>query len=431
MRTWLTIGLCVWAGMRLAVAGNAPQQMASHDIVIEFEAVNGVPISDVELWVSRDSGRDWQKAVAERTGDTAVRYFAPENGRYDFYLVLRNDAGASAEPPAPGSTPVASIVVDTVPPLLQLHEARIEPVAAGSPTIIFDVSLVEENLSDTGVRVFYRTEGGPWTDGGPVVRCEKTLTWQAPDDLGSPADFRVVATDLAGNSAASELPDVAVPLAEASALPDPMAAETPTAPDTPDVAVSVEPVTIAPVEPPVVEHAAAAGEAATATPSRPTPVTDLDRLHTLANQFMREGRHDLAAARLEDALRVAPGDADTLVDLGSAMYRLQRYDEARGRFDEALQAAPDHSGALEGLALVAATQRRYPDAREHLQHLLKLRPDSGANWLRYGDIEHRLGNAPQAFEAWERVLKLSEADEAVREKARRRLAYFRAGRSPE
>jgi tetratricopeptide (TPR) repeat protein len=139
---------------------------------------------------------------------------------------------------------------------------------------------------------------------------------------------------------------------------------------------------------------------------------------------MSEGRYALAVARLEDALAVAPDEPDVLVDLGSALYRLDRYDDADRRFHSALDVAPDDLGALEGVALVAVTQKRYPQAREQLRHLLRLRPESGKVWLRYGDVEHHLGNENEALQAWERVLTAREADADVRHKAQRRLDYL-------
>jgi tetratricopeptide (TPR) repeat protein len=139
---------------------------------------------------------------------------------------------------------------------------------------------------------------------------------------------------------------------------------------------------------------------------------------------MGEGRYSLAAARFEDAVGFAPRDADLLARLGTALYRAGRHDEAGARFREALGTNADHAGALEGLALVAVTQKQYAQAREYMRQLQRLEPKSGSVWLRSGDIEHRLGNTPQALDAWRRVLAVAEADKDLREKAQRRLDYF-------
>jgi tetratricopeptide (TPR) repeat protein len=119
-----------------------------------------------------------------------------------------------------------------------------------------------------------------------------------------------------------------------------------------------------------------------------------------------------------------------LSELGSALYSAGKYDDATTRFEAALKLTPDVPNALEGLALVAATQRRYPQAREHLLHLLRVNPQSAANWLRLGDIEHKLGNTEEAATAWQRVLDMRAADRALRDKAEKRLKLLGPARAP-
>ena len=152
-------------------------------------------------------------------------------------------------------------------------------------------------------------------------------------------------------------------------------------------------------------------------------VDDLAELRQLAHTLMRDGQFDLAADRFQAALKLAPEDADLLVDRGSALYRLRNFDQAHDHFASANKLDPNHHGALDGLALVAATQKRYPEAREHLKHLLDLQPNAGLVWLRFGDIEHRLGNRKRALQAWTRVLQ-TDADAELLSRAQRRLDYF-------
>jgi TolA-binding protein len=204
-------------------------------------------------------------------------------------------------------------------------------------------------------------------------------------------DLRLVAADLAGNVSSADLLRVPLPEIQADRPPE-------TQPATP--VPSTEP-----------------------APPAPVPA-EAEHLRKLARDFTAEGRFSLAAARLEDAVALAPRDADLLVELGTALYHAGRYDDAADRLHAALSAQPDHGGALDGLALVAATQRQYPQAREYLLQLQRLRPDSGLMWLRSGDIEHRLGNTAPARAAWRKVLNAADADDSVRAGARRRLAYF-------
>ena len=391
------------------VSGATARYVASRQVVIEYRAASTNHVEDADVWVSSDSGRSWQKSDAARVGRGTLRFTAPADGTYQFYLVLRNEAGSSAEPPEAGSAPTTTVIVDTVPPLLQLHSASAEITPSDSTRVLVKASLVEENLSESGIRIFYRANSGDWIDGGPATFSAGVITWTPPESAPSSFALRVVVTDLAGNRASGEIAGVKLP------------------------------------SPPNIDHSSSSRVIASddialasdvAIPAPPPPSQDdslspaaraeLQNLRQLARRFADQGQNSLAIARLEDALKLSPQDTDVLVDLGQALYRAGRYTDADGRFKTATAAAPDHVGALEGLALVAATEKRYPDAREHLQHLLRLLPDSSSVWLRYGDIEHRLGNTTQALDAWERVLNLP--DDGTRDKALRRLDYFRPAR---
>jgi len=418
-----------------ALADAAPQvvrYVPAHSIDIEYRAAGPAVVrsstshsTEAELWVSTDAGRSWQQTETERVGRTTLRYTAPADGRYDFYLVLRNEAGTSAAAPEPGATPTVSVVADTVPPLFQAHSAQPELADDGALTVLIHATIVEENLSADAIRVFYRASDAEWTDGGVAARADGGLSWTHPRAIGRTVDLRLVATDLAGNRTTSDLSQVSLPTSSRDAAEK----ATATQPAVGPWPASIEPVgppMAAAVTPPAVEPV---GPVAETQPASPEPTTqpaapDPQNLRKLAARFMGEGRYALAVARLEEALEVAPGDADVLVELGSALYRLARYNDSDQRFQSALDLAPDHPGAIEGLALVAATQKRYPQAREHLRHLLRLRPESGSVWLRVGDIEHRLGNEAEALDAWERVLTARETDADVRRQAQRRLDYF-------
>ncbi len=415
--------------MLAATSAPAAQYVATPEIVLQFRTSDSAPVTAAELWLSTDNGRSWQKTAAERSG-TMLRYCAPADGRYDFFIILRNEAGASADAPVAGTKPTATVVVDRTPPLVQLHAARVEATGEEPPRLTLRCSLVEENLSETGLRLFYRgtdDKERTWRDGGSVTRADGSLSWPLPALSTTTLDIRVVATDLAGNAATSELRDVAIPAAGRSPVGGARSAAPADDPNEAVLVAHVEPVTVAPAP---TNRAAETADRPAALPM-PTPLSaenaqQIVRLRSAAGRLAEEGQYSLAAARLEEALRLSPQDSDLLTDLGGTFYRLGQYDDAKQRFAAATQLAPDHTRAVEGLALVAATQKRYPEAREHLQHLLRLVPDSGNDWLRYGDVEHRLGNTAQARAAWERVLQMPAADKDLREKAQRRLDYFRA-----
>jgi hypothetical protein len=398
-----------------AACAAPPRYLAARDITLEFQAGNRVPVTTAELWVSTDGRRNWRRTATATAGAHALHYTAAADGVYDCYVVLKNAGGTSGPPPGPGTAATATVVVDTLAPLLQIHAARIaarsadeDQAPASAPaqprTVNFDLTLVEEHLSESGLRAFYKTAAGDWHDGGPVQFTADSAAWTAPPELSGTLDVRLVATDLAGNRAQEDVRGLDLPAALAPAAP---AADPPPAASQPSDA-----------------------NARTSTPGPLTPnvspraVVEAQHLRGLAARFLDAGRFSLAAARFEDALAATPGDADLLADLGQVLIRLNRLEDADARFHAALDAAPDHARALDGLALVAATQRRYPQAREYLLRLQQLQPDVGGVWLRSGDIEHRLGNLTQALEDWERARTRSGKEQELRDKAERRLEYF-------
>jgi Flp pilus assembly protein TadD len=388
-----------------------PQYVASRDIVVACDAANGAPVSKVELWVSADAGRTWQSALAVPCGEHAVRFSAPADGKYDFYVVLHNPAGASTDPPGPGSPPAATTIVDTVAPLLQIHATEVQRTDGGAWSVSLKASLIDENLSPSGIRVFYRTAGQKWTDGGPATRADRRIVWTPPASAGPLMDLRVVATDLAGNRSVADVLDVTIPASPESASVEKATTRPATSAETRGAAHGLE-------------LASDVSLADTDDVPRLAAAPEVQRLCGQADRFMGEGHYSLAAARFEDAVGVAPRDADLLARLGTALFRAGRHDEAGARFREALGSNVNHAGALEGLALVAVTQKQYAQAREYMRQLQRLEPKSGNVWLRSGDIEHRLGNTPQALDAWRCVLVVAGTDKDLREKAQRRLDYF-------
>jgi len=156
----------------------------------------------------------------------------------------------------------------------------------------------------------------------------------------------------------------------------------------------------------------------------PEPLTPrAQRLAEAAAAFSRRGEFSLAAARLREALALAPRNPDLLVSLGNASFQTRDLAEAERLFRLALDSQPGHAAALEGLALVAMNLDRYPDARENLRRLLELDPSTARHWLHYGDVEHRLGQQQSALEAWRHVLQLAPEPE-LRGRAERRLSLF-------
>ena len=103
-------------------ANAAARFVSTPQIQLDYATTNETPVAAVDVWVSTDSGRSWRAAEVARAGAHTVRYTAPADGKYGFYLVLHSAAGDSAAPPQAGTPPLLSVIVDTTPPLLQVFD---------------------------------------------------------------------------------------------------------------------------------------------------------------------------------------------------------------------------------------------------------------------------------------------------------------------
>lgn len=381
---------------------DAPRFVNSRRVALCYATAAQTTIDQVHVWVSTDCGRSWQRQPDVRQFDDRVLCQTPADGRYDFYLVLENEAGTSAPPPQPGTRPHSRVIVDTTPPLMQIHACEPAVGEYDQPILRFRVSLIEEHQSTRGCRLFYRVSPTDlWQDGGEVCVTGDTAEWQPPEFDVAEVEVKLVAADQAGNRAVSSVFPVQLPRRERTPTTQP-----------------------APEQPQPIALAADTLQTVIREPLPPADPQRIDGLRQLALRYLREGRHPLAEARLRDALELAPNDVDLNIDLGTVLYHAKRFDAAGESYQKALGLDPDHAGALEGLAVVAATRRQYPQARMHLQRLLERNPDSALTWLRLGDVEHKLGHRTEALTAWRRATEAPADKPETHSRATLRLKRF-------
>lgn len=393
----------------------APLFVNSREISLSLGTAGATPTS-VSLYVSTDDGQTWELWPREQPGPATLTFTAPGDGRYAAYLVLDSTAGRSAAPPRPGSRPHALIVVDTAPPTLQLHDAVAVLGDADRPVLRLTVSLLEEHLTDGGVRLFYKPPlGSPWRDGGPVTIQNGRADWPLPADALGALDVMLVATDRAGNRASDQrsVADCSPPRPTAWPAPASAPARSTLQPKPQPKAAS---------QPSV--PASQQGDPSASQAAVEPPTAKARQLRDAAAKLAADGRLALAAARLQDALESSPGQPELLIDLGNVLCRSKRYDEARLRFQAALEADPTAGAALEGLGLAAVAEKRFADAATHLAALVKLQPECGRCWLRLGDVQHQRGLVAEARQAWRRALENGGATPEVRDGARARLERF-------
>lgn len=404
------------AMFQLAAVATAPNYINTSSVIVNAD-VEDAPDAELRVW--RLTAEGWTPIEAQTLRPGVARVESAGDGEYALFVAVQTPT-CPAKPPTSADAPQALFIVDTRSPTLQIHNVRPpRPGECASPRgLVLEMSLLEEHLDPQGARLYWRATGsGPWSDGGSITPGSGTIIWQAPNDAPRRVDVMVMAVDQAGNRAS----DTWV----AALIRDPVAnnetgatainrdtASKPASPQNPND-IDDDESTLESPEPPV-----------TPIPLT-TPLSDprVERLRRLAREHANRGQMSLAAARLEDALSLDPAEPELLAELGTATLKLGKFDNAESRFSAALACDPQHVPSIEGLALVAVSQNRYDAARSRLLELLSLQPQSGETWLRYGDVENKLGNLEDARQAWRHAAENAK-DRALRDKAQKRLRLF-------
>jgi len=98
-------------------------------------------------------------------------------------------------------------------------------------------------------------------------------------------------------------------------------------------------------------------------------------LVVMAREMLRAGRLKAAIGQLQEALRLAPLNADALKTLGRVYYRHREREMARRYLTRAREVAPADIEVLRLLAEIALHEDRRLAAREYLEQVLIVHPN--------------------------------------------------------
>lgn len=182
--------------------------------------VSGVPV--MELWVTRDQGRQWQK-VPRSNDDSATlpsspgdgeaiskqfAYTAPGEGLYGFLVVVRSGVGIGDPDPKPGDPPRRLVEVDTTKPEVTVNVFPGQGMDVRNVTI--EWSAKDKNLIDRPVSLLWsKTRDG--SDWEPIISdldAKGRYVWAVPD--AGPFQFYIQAraTDKATNVGSATHPQL-------------------------------------------------------------------------------------------------------------------------------------------------------------------------------------------------------------------------------
>jgi Tfp pilus assembly protein PilF len=360
-----------------------------------------MPLSGVELWYTSDGGQGWRLYGSDPDRVPPVRFSAPEDGLFGFFLVLTNRFGVSSPPPAPGQREAHSwVMIDTSEPLVQVKKVHVLGNPKGQDDRLLIVWAAHDaNIALRPVSIHYQIKEQPgWQLMASNVRNTGRFEWTIPAGLHGTLEVRVEVRDEAGNRSEDNSSPVTVSMAPQARAHEVVMTSPPT-------------------------NAAAQGA------PQVSPVTGQDMQRALElfelGVFHKErGDYALATERLIEALNADPEMTAPAFELAEIYYADGNYPRAIEIYQSIATSHPDDREAQRGIALASVALRDYPEALERLKRVLDEHPDDAQTWLDAGDVFIWMGQRHSAIQYWRQALDLSERRSPVWSKAQLKLKKF-------
>ena len=142
------------------------------------------------------------------------------------------------------------------------------------------------------------------------------------------------------------------------------------------------------------------------------PATNGAQLSQEAWQLWQEHKLDLATAKFQQAIQLAPGDANAWNGLGWSQFNAGHNAEAEKAFQQAVAIEPTQPGALNGLGQIYLSQRQYADAEKYL---LQAAPQAPAAWFGLARL-YLLEDKFDQAETWaQKLVDSGQADDVAQQ----------------
>jgi len=134
----------------------------SFELDYDIEHLNGMAISKVEIWGTRDKGRNWILLGPDDDRRSPCAVNVEREGMYGFAVVVTGQDGVQGRVPQPGDVPEINVGVDLSIPRVRLTTA--EPPADGRPCAMkIKWDAADDHLGKQAVTLSCAaTREGPW-----------------------------------------------------------------------------------------------------------------------------------------------------------------------------------------------------------------------------------------------------------------------------
>jgi len=183
------------------------QMLNTRQVSIDYEIDNQGPsgIGKVELWMTHDDGKTWEKFTESTNAKPPLAIELRDDGIYGFRLVLQSKAGRQKPSPVPGELPEMRLELDTIPPAAELYQP--EPDARLADGLVLRWSATDRNLAPNPITLQWTDQPGKdWQTIAADLPNDGHYTWKMPKNIPYLVYLRLVVRDTAGNSNMAETP---------------------------------------------------------------------------------------------------------------------------------------------------------------------------------------------------------------------------------
>ena len=175
------------------------------NLAYSVDAAGPMGLEKVELWVTRNGGRDWNLWDTDEDMKSPFLVEVESEGTYGFRVVLVSRNGLASQSPRPGDLADLWVGIDTTDPTAEITSAAYGSDGhAGHLDIQW--AATDDHLGPRPITlVFSETEDGPWTPIASGLPNGGQYFWRV--DSGVPDKFflRLEVRDEAGNKTVDQL----------------------------------------------------------------------------------------------------------------------------------------------------------------------------------------------------------------------------------
>ena len=383
----------------------------SREVALHYRLNGASDDARVRLWYTRDRGATWREYDVSDQQGSPLRFIAPAEGLYGFYMAALDGDRSTGEAPEPSQTPQWLIFVDYTPPLVQWEGIETTVGFESDRRVQLRWRAFDNQLNDRPITLWYQSSiDQQWVVIGERLPNTGRYDWRLPEGLSGQVSVRLAVRDAGGHLVERVYGPVPVDRFFASGLSAAPAATQP-ATDRPSAAVVSAPQPSTRPAGPVVD---------------PETARAARRMYEQGRWHLGRGQYAVAAERFREAFEQDPTALNALNDLAGVLYLQNRYDQAEQTYQSVLEHQAGHLDALRGAFLAAVARKRYPESRDYLLRLLDEKETDAQGWLDLGDVLFMMGEHSRARDSWNKAATVDPKADAIVLKAGQRLKSYAA-----